>query len=84
MNEPIFVAVVSGAQRGFIKGRTMLNNVIEIDKEAMIVSLKLPQGALVFRLCRRFPSVDQFFSLMHALQHYEIPDHSLNLMSSLP
>ena len=49
---------VSSNQRGFIKGRSMLQNIIEIDEPAMRISLGHPDGALVlFDFEAAFPSL---------------------------
>ena len=45
--EPIFNRWVSKLQRGFLKGRSMLANVLDIDEEAMTISLKECYGGLV-------------------------------------
>ena len=45
--EPILEGWVSGMQRGFLTGRVMLHNVLEVDYESMCVSLKCDKGSLV-------------------------------------
>jgi hypothetical protein len=45
--EDIFNDFVSPAQRGFLPGRSMLSNVIDIDEEAMTVSLRHAEGAII-------------------------------------
>ena len=34
-------------QRGFLKGRSMIGNIVDVDYEAMTVSLKYEQGGLI-------------------------------------
>ena len=39
---------ISKMQQGFLKGRYMMNNILDIDYEAMTVSLRYRRGALLF------------------------------------
>ena len=49
-------------QQGFLKGRSMLNNILDIDYNAMTVSLKHAKGALLlFDFKAAFPSVSHDF-----------------------
>ncbi|CAK0851772.1 unnamed protein product [Prorocentrum cordatum] len=58
--EPIFNEWVSKVQRGFLRGRSMLANIVDIDFEAMRISLTRPSGALVFfDFKAAFPSEDR-------------------------
>ena len=43
--EPLLEMYICKQQQGFLKGRNMLSNVIDIDYQATIVSLKYPKGA---------------------------------------
>ena len=45
--EKIFNDWVSQSQKGFLRGRSMLSNVLTIDHEAMRVSLQCEAGAIV-------------------------------------
>ena len=45
--EPLLNSWISKAQRGFLKGRSMLMNILDIDEKAMTVSLKEAYGGLV-------------------------------------
>ena len=55
---PFLESWVSSAQRGFIKERYLLSNVVEIDWEAMKVSLRSARGAIIlFDFQAAFPSV---------------------------
>jgi len=70
-------------QQGFIKGRQMLGNVIDIDFESMRVSLTKPSGAVVFfDFKAAFPSVSHQF-LMQALTDIGFPDHAIAFIKSL-
>ena len=56
--EGILEAWVSDFQQGFLPGRSMLANVIDIDLNAMLVSLKDENGAVVvLDFSAAFPSV---------------------------
>jgi len=55
---PLLESWVSTAQRGFIKGRHLLNNVVDIDWQAMRVSLRSQRGAIMlFDFGAAFPSL---------------------------
>jgi len=45
--EPLLNSWISKAQRGFLKGRSILMNILDIDEKAMTVSLKEAYGGLV-------------------------------------
>ena len=56
--EPILNKWVTLMQQGFLKGRSMLKNMVDIDYEAMTISLRRPQGALIlFDFQAAFPSL---------------------------
>ena len=56
------VVTSAGTKQGFLKGRNMLSNVIDIDYQAMTVSLKYPGGAMFFfDFKAAFPSVSHDF-----------------------
>ena len=51
---------VSAAQRGFLQGRQMLHNVLDVDYAAQKISLKCDDGAIMlFDFRAAFPSMDQ-------------------------
>ena len=78
--EPILERWVSKMQRGFLKGRVMLHNVIDIDWEAMKVSLKHQNGALVlFDFKAAFPSVGHDF-LINSLTYLGVPHFAMNFI----
>ena len=81
--EPILNNFISRAQQGFLKGRQMLNNVIDIDYEAMRVSLNSKSGWMVlFDFKAAFPSVAHRF-LINSLSAIGLPEHALNFIRSL-
>ena len=81
--EPIFNEWVSTAQRGFLRGRSMLSNVIDIDFEAMRVSLTCEQGASVlFDMKAAFPSLAHEY-LFKVLRHMGLPRTVLNIITAL-
>jgi hypothetical protein len=61
----------------------MLSNVIDIDEEAMTVSLRYAEGAIIlFDFKAAFPSMSQEY-LLRVLLHLEVPDEMLNLVLAL-
>ena len=81
--EPIFNTWVSNLQRGFLKGRSMLSNVVDVDTEAMTVSLRDEEGALVlFDFAAAFPSMSHDY-LRAVLRHLGLPDELLHLVDAL-
>ncbi len=46
--EPLLAMYICRQQQGFLKGRQMIANIIDIDYHAMTVSLKCPKGAFIF------------------------------------
>jgi len=81
--EPILSNYISLMQQGFLKGRQMLGNVIDIDFHSMRVSLTKPSGAVVFfDFKAAFPSVSHRF-LRQSLHSIGLPDHALAFIDSL-
>ena len=81
--EPILERWVSKFQRGFLKGRVMLHNVIDIDWAAMTVSLKCEHGALLlFDFRAAFPSISHPF-LMQCLEWLGLPKEAMNFIHSM-
>ena len=58
--EPLLNNYISSYQQGFLKGRQMLSNVLDIDYTSMTVSLKCERGALLL-----FDFLKQLFRLLH-------------------
>ena len=81
--EPILAKFISKNQQGFLKGRQMLNNVIDIDYEAMTVSIKHDKGALLFfDFKAAFPSIAHNY-LFDSLRAIGLPRHAINFIKSL-
>ena len=60
--EGIFSRWISAAQRGFIRGRSMMANIIDIDLQAMKISLTYSTGAIIlFDFKAAFPSVSHTY-----------------------
>jgi len=74
---------VSQHQRGFLPHRSMLANVIDVDYEAMRVSLTQEAGAVIlFDFQAAFPSVSHDF-IFTTLRHLGLPQEALTLVESL-
>ncbi|CAK0837112.1 unnamed protein product, partial [Prorocentrum cordatum] len=74
---------VSQAQRGFLPGRSMLANVTELERHAMLTALSKPEGIMVlvdFRAA--FPSVSRGF-LRRCLEGLGMPDGALRVLDAL-
>ena len=70
-------------QQGFLRGRSILANLLQVDTAAMITSLTQPGGAcILLDFASAFPSISQEF-LFTTLQHIGLPKNALNLLSSL-
>ena len=81
--EPIFNEWVSDMQRGFLHGRSMLSNVVDIEMEAMRISLKSDKGAVVlFDFQAAFPSLSHEY-MMSVLGHIGVPTGSLSFVKAL-
>ncbi len=81
--EAVFNEWVSDMQRGFLHGRSMLSNVVDVDTEAMVISLKEDTGALVlFDFAAAFPSVSHDF-LKIVLDHIGLPAAGMHLITAL-
>ena len=81
--EPIFADWISDSQQGFIKGRSMLANVLNVVHQAQVTSLEQEQGAiLLFDFKAAFPSLchGYLFSVLKALG---IPSHIYNFIRML-
>jgi len=81
--EPILAKYICEMQQGFIKGRKLLNNVLDIDYNAMTVSLRCAKGALIFfDFKAAFPSISHSF-LKDSLRHLGLPEHALSFVDAL-
>jgi hypothetical protein len=78
--EPTLERWISAMQRGFLKGRVMLHNILDIDYESMRVSLKSKAGSLLlFDFRAAFPSVSHDF-LMKCLTYLGLPEAVMNFI----
>ena len=74
---------VSPQQQGFLHGRSMLQNVIDIETESMLAALRYESGGLVlFDFAAAFPSVSQTF-LLRTLEHLGLPSFALSMVRAL-
>ena len=81
--EPLANEWVSKMQQGFLQGRSLLGNVVDIDFATMRVSLRHRRGMLVlFDFEAAFPSMSQEF-LMESLRVLEFPPEVLQAISCL-
>ena len=51
--EPNLARYICKNQQGFLKGRSMLSNIVDIDYHAMTVSLKCEKGAVFSLILKR-------------------------------
>ena len=80
---PILNTWISNMQRGFLTGRSMLSNIIDIDFHAMRISMKEAYGGLVlFDFAAAFPSLSQGY-MWGVLQHIGLPPHTLRAIQAL-
>ena len=81
--EPILAEYISVQQQGFLKGRQMLGNVIDIDYAAMTVSLTCAKGAtMFFDFKAAFPSVSHDF-FKPSLSFIGLPPSTLSFINSI-
>jgi hypothetical protein len=81
--EEIFGRWISAMQRGFLRGRSILSNIVDIDFEAMRISLREEASALVlFDFRAAFPSISHEY-LLAVLTHLGLPDSALNFVKAL-
>jgi len=81
--EPVFDKAVSSMQRGFLKGRAIMRNAIDIDLESMIASLREDRAALIlFDFEAAFPSISQEF-LFESLLLLGMPQSFINVVRCL-
>ena len=74
---------VSHMQRGFLHGRSMLSNIVDVDFESMKISLKHQRGAIIlFDFAAAFPSVSQEY-MWNVLTHIGLQPGLLRAIQSL-
>ena len=81
--ETIFNKWVSASQKGFLRGRSMLSNVLTVDHEAMRVSLQCKAGAIIlFDFKAAFPSVEREF-MIESLRWLGMPERQIKFIEVL-
>ena len=81
--EGIFSRWVSAAQRGFLPARSMAANILDVDLEAMRVSLQRANGGIVlFDFNAAFPSLSHKY-IHTTLQAIGVPPDALNIADHL-
>ena len=74
---------VSPSQRGFLPARSMLANIVDVDWEAMRVSLQSANGAVIlFDFNAAFPSLSHEY-IFTTLQRIGVPEQATNLIRAL-
>ena len=74
---------ISSMQRGFVKGRQMLMNIIDVDTAAQTVSVKSKSGVIIlFDFKAAFPSMDHSF-IWHTLRIAGIPSDFVSAIQML-
>jgi hypothetical protein len=70
-------------QQGFLGGRSIIKNLIDVDTEAMTISLKSDRGAIIlFDFKAAFPSISQEY-IHRVLQRTGMPEGCQRLVRSL-
>ena len=81
--EPILDGHVSESQRGFVGGRSMLANVVDIEESMQVTAWTQETGAAIFfDFAAAFPSVCHSF-LREVLESVGIPQHILRFIDVL-
>ena len=81
--EPILDGVISPEQRGFIRGRSMLANIVEVEHEMMRYALKYNRAAaIMFDFSAAFPSLDHDY-MFSVLEDIGIPSGLIRFIKSL-
>ena len=81
--EPTLDDWISEHQRGFLGGRNMMHNLIDVDLKAMTVSQDHPDGAMIlFDFKAAFPSVSHAF-LLRCLGYIGLPREAINFVSAM-
>ena len=78
--ERVLGSWVSEFQRGFLRGRQMLRNVIDVDFAAQKISVRSTSGAiLLFDFAAAFPSMSHDF-MWDVLSYIGIPESYINML----
>ena len=81
--EPLLAPTITRQQRGFIRGRSMIRNIVEIEHEAMIAAIEEQDAALIlFDFRAAFPSLGREY-LFHSLEAFGFPPSAMCVVRSL-
>ena len=81
--ESLLAPWLAKEQRGFLPGRSMLANVVDIETEAMRYALHFDSPALIlFDFAASFPSISQEY-IFEVLEHLGVPAPARRLVRSL-
>ena len=81
--ERLLNAWISPQQQGFLRNRSILKNVLDVDFASMATALKHNHGALVlFDFASAFPSIAQEY-MFELLSKLGVPRNALNLIRAL-
>ena len=81
--DDIFKEWVSHNQKGFLRGRSMLSNVLTVDHEAMRVSLQCNAGAIIlFDFKAAFPSIEREF-MLKSLRWLGVPERQVRFIVTM-
>jgi hypothetical protein len=80
--EGLIAPIVDENQRGFLPGRSMLQNVVDIEHAAMLTALAREDGAMIlFDFTAAFPSISRQF-LRQAAARAGLPANALQVVES--
>jgi hypothetical protein len=80
--EGLIAPIIDENQRGFLPGRSMLQNVVDIEHKAMLTALSEDDGAVIFfDFVAAFPSISRQF-LHKAAQRAGLPPRALQVVES--
>jgi hypothetical protein len=81
--EPLLAQAISPMQRGFLPGRSMLQNVVEVDGEMRAASLLAERpGAVFFDFAAAFPSLAHDY-MLDVLESLQLPLQFRRFVSNL-
>jgi hypothetical protein len=80
--EGLIAPIIDASQRGFLPGRSMLQNVVDIEHKAMLTALAEDDGAIIlFDFVAAFPSISRHF-LHKAADRAGLPPNALQVIES--
>ena len=82
--EPMLDGIISKTQRGFVGGRSMAANIIDLDEAmARTATTQEEGGAVFFDFAAAFPSVSHKFMIDYLRRSGHIPEHVLRYIERL-